>query len=180
MSHCVYVISARMDGPVKIGRGINPAKRALELQPGHPEALEVRYAVRCQTRTASVDLEYTVHQSLCYQRLMGEWFSVGVKAASEAIWHICTKGYRSQYMRFAPCAVEEVSPDDPVMQRLGLLPALPVASAANTADERVEAIRMLDDGMPWAMAENWLARIRRKRARELAARRQLPQIARMA
>jgi hypothetical protein len=69
VSEFVYLMQMGDDGPVKVGRALDPDKRCYELQCGNPEQLVVRDAI-----PGGATVESLLHQNFWEHRLMGEWF----------------------------------------------------------------------------------------------------------
>jgi hypothetical protein len=67
----IYVISAEITVPVKIGISANPLKRLRDLQCASPERLEL-----VATFPGSHYVERNVHDFLAPARLQGEWFEL--------------------------------------------------------------------------------------------------------
>jgi predicted GIY-YIG superfamily endonuclease len=80
----IYVIQAE-GGPAKIGIASNPARRIREMQTGHFARLTVAYSSSPFRSMDAEDVERRVHQILAEKRLCGEWFSVSVEEATDAI-----------------------------------------------------------------------------------------------
>src|SRR5262249_15699075 len=78
----VYVIGASDAGPVKIGNSGNPQSRLTSIRSGHPERL---YVLRSWPHGAAHQIETAVDRALKPLRLHGEWFSIGLQAAADAI-----------------------------------------------------------------------------------------------
>lgn len=64
----VYFIGSE-DGPIKIGRSVEPLKRMKVLQAGHPHELKLLGVIR-----GGADLEFQIHDLFKENRLEGEWF----------------------------------------------------------------------------------------------------------
>lgn len=65
----VYFIQDGDDGPVKIGKALNPASRLAELQCGNPRPLTLRAVV-----LAAIDTESSLHAMWRFACMRGEWF----------------------------------------------------------------------------------------------------------
>lgn len=79
----VYVVGAE-DGPKKIGYSANPKQRIQILQIASPIRLTTGYMGRCDTTHARA-IEAKAHSILAGRRLSGEWFSVSLSDAVEAV-----------------------------------------------------------------------------------------------
>lgn len=67
----IYAIQAGLNGPIKLGRAVDPAKRLQTLQTGHPEVLRLLAVEPCGN---DEEAEKTLHQHCAAFRLRGEWF----------------------------------------------------------------------------------------------------------
>lgn len=77
----LYVIGDR-DGPVKIGRAIDPKTRMRDLQIGNPWPLTLLY-----TEPNAGHLEPMLHRHFASNRIGGEWFDFGDhETALTEIW----------------------------------------------------------------------------------------------
>jgi hypothetical protein len=65
----IYFIQSGADGPIKIGRAVNPAQRLRDLQIAHPEPLRLLAVI-----DRPLLAEYLVHGRFRQHRLRGEWF----------------------------------------------------------------------------------------------------------
>ena len=65
----IYFIQSGGDGPIKIGRASNLAKRVAELQCGNPSPLVILASIH-----GGYDVETRFHRHLSAHRLRGEWF----------------------------------------------------------------------------------------------------------
>jgi hypothetical protein len=80
METFVYVIAARVEGPVKIGFSNNPQKRLRQLQTGHPERLHLHHTQGFPAKRVKV-MEKIIHHTISYLRQTGEWFDLSVEDA---------------------------------------------------------------------------------------------------
>ena len=78
----IYIFGATDSGPVKIGSSASPQKRLSHIQIGNPVRL---YALRVWDHPFAGRVETATHKLLKSLRLQGEWFSVGLEAASKAV-----------------------------------------------------------------------------------------------
>ena len=76
----VYVIASSEEGPVKIGRSIDPAARCKQLQTGHQAELKVYHQQAFDEKLTPL-VERTIHKTLYHKRLKGEWFQMPVETA---------------------------------------------------------------------------------------------------
>ncbi|RYD62476.1 MAG: hypothetical protein EOP83_14485 [Verrucomicrobiaceae bacterium] len=76
----IYVISARPEGPCKIGLSLTPEKRLRQLQTGHPERLHLYHTMEVDTPKVAL-LEKIIHKTIRYKRTHGEWFDLSVTDA---------------------------------------------------------------------------------------------------
>ncbi len=79
----IYVIGPR-SGPRKIGLAANPRKRMNTLQTGHSGKIDLLYSRAVPVECAS-DIERRVHWVLRDKRGVGEWFTVSLEEAKQAI-----------------------------------------------------------------------------------------------
>lgn len=70
MTSFVYFIQAVSGGPIKIGVGVDPARRLMALQPGNPERLRIIGVIR----DAGREQERNLHFKFRASRMHGEWF----------------------------------------------------------------------------------------------------------
>lgn len=78
----LYVIGESKRGPVKLGYGDNPEKRARELQIGNPRALYLFHTVVC---SEACDIEAWLHRKFRDRHIRGEWYNISVTQALSAI-----------------------------------------------------------------------------------------------
>jgi hypothetical protein len=81
----VYLVEEdedRRNGRVycKIGRSVNPAQRAVELQVGNPRKLFLSAVLRTGD---TVGLEAKYHKRFAHFRLVGEWFDLSQSAVNQ-------------------------------------------------------------------------------------------------
>ncbi len=81
----LYVITAELWGPLKIGYSVDVAARLSTLQTSHWERLMVVTAFRCRHTDAASAIERAVHARLKDSRLNGEWFRATIGEACAAI-----------------------------------------------------------------------------------------------
>jgi hypothetical protein len=77
----MYVISARPEGPVKLGISADPDQRVRELQTGHPEPLKVLHREPVDLERVRL-FERLLHRDNNHHRLHGEWFNLTVEQAT--------------------------------------------------------------------------------------------------
>lgn len=80
MSTYIYVIAARLEGPVKIGFSANPERRLRQLQTGHAEALILHHTQAFEPKRAKL-IERIIHKTIKHLRCHGEWFNIDVRTA---------------------------------------------------------------------------------------------------
>jgi len=71
----IYFIQAGEDGPVKIGRAVNPVERLSVLQTGNWSDFRLRAALTVDDDT---EVETSLHKMLSRYRIRGEWFRFNV------------------------------------------------------------------------------------------------------
>jgi len=82
---CVYVISSAY-GPVKVGISDDPDKRIRALATASPFKLTLSFVAEAKWYpNQAADVERAVHAQLAAHALQGEWFSVPVDAAIDAV-----------------------------------------------------------------------------------------------
>lgn len=82
----LYIIASNTNGPVKLGYSDNPERRLKQLQTGNPENLKIFHCEEIEVDNIR-KAEKSLHTTLGYKRLKGEWFSLNVSdAISEAIY----------------------------------------------------------------------------------------------
>ena len=76
----VYLIQRKdcPDSPIKIGYAANLQRRLRALQTGSPWKLEVKAAIKCESKDDAIKLEGCIHfvAGKRFKRLEGEWFFV--------------------------------------------------------------------------------------------------------
>lgn len=130
--YTVYVIGVDTEGPVKIGvTKNNAATRLADLQMGSAEELHVLHTVSGVQR----DVERKVHSALASARRRGEWFSVSLTEAIDAIELVLSAG-KSWW-------IPQPLPEPPTREREAL------RSQAEVSLERLERlVRMARDVTP--------------------------------
>jgi hypothetical protein len=86
----LHVIGWSLEGPLKLGRSIDPQARVAAIQPGSPWPLRVVAVATIHRRfynkhwTAAA-IERTLRKQLAPRRLRGDWFDIGVAELSALI-----------------------------------------------------------------------------------------------
>lgn len=72
----VYVMRSKKntDGPIKIGKAKDPAKRLKILQTGNHEKLAIIHLVKCKSDMNASAIEREFHRKLSRMKINGEWF----------------------------------------------------------------------------------------------------------
>jgi hypothetical protein len=78
--HFIYVISATIDGPCKLGISAAPDKRVRQLQTGHAHPLTVHYRQPLAAERVAY-YEKLLHRDNAEKRMTGEWFRMSVSDA---------------------------------------------------------------------------------------------------
>jgi len=76
----IYVISSRLEGPVKLGISFDPDARLRQLQTGHSEILKVFHKEPVDEERVKI-FEKLLHRDNRHLRLRGEWFNMKVSHA---------------------------------------------------------------------------------------------------
>ena len=80
METYLYVIAASPEGPTKISHSVRPDRRVKQLQTGHAARLAVFYQQGVSSKDAQ-RIERSIHNTLGYLRVQGEWFDISVDDA---------------------------------------------------------------------------------------------------
>lgn len=142
----IYLIGASEHGPLKIGSSNTPEKRLSSLQIGNPVRLHV---LRVWQHLRAGRIETASHKLLRPLRLQGEWFSVGVEAASVVIEQVIAAHQETAPRAPAPPSVGTTLPDRTEIecaQRKRLVQIEAIEEALGRTLTRKEIIRRELDG----------------------------------
>lgn len=83
----LYVISADLEGPVKLGLSRHPEKRVRQLQTASAVPLLIHHVEEVEEDRVKI-AEKALHRLLGHKRMQGEWFNLSVEEAISEVQHI--------------------------------------------------------------------------------------------